>query len=250
MKLTELKTRQANGELTEAEVNAVLDTKREAEAARIALGDMLTGQQHRSIKSRPRKRQEATPAEYHGLDGKWLSYCKVATKYESHIPEQDRDDWRHDTMLELERAESRDGKPLPELRAYRIASLMIALYWRVRNRWSTKVCIFNGYPVALHCKDCPNGTGKPCAWLAVRPVARLDNEIIDEDGYRTRLLDTVASDRIEDMPDQWYDVRKLVSALPPRLAEIGCKKLERKALETKDRMYLLRYWKAHPKKLI
>ena len=250
MKLTELRTRQADGELTEAEVNAVLDTKREAEAARIALGDMLTGQQHRSIKSRPRKRQEATPAEYHGLNGKWLSYYKVATKYESHIPDQDRDDWRHDTMLELERAESRDGKPLPELKAYRIASLMIALYYRERNRFSTRVCIFNGYPVALHCKDCPNGTGKPCAWLAVRPVARLDNEIIDEEGYRTRLLDTVASDRIEDMPDQWYDVTKLVSSLPPRLAEIGCKKLERKALETKDRMYLLRYWKAHKKKLM
>jgi len=250
MKLTELRTRQANGELTEAEVNAVLDTKREAEAVKVELGDMLTGQQHRSIKSRRRSRQESTRPEYHGLNGKWLSYYKVVTKYESHIPVQDRDDWRHDTMLELERAESRDGKPLPELKAYRIASLMIALYFRNQNRYATRVCIVNGYPAEPHCQACKRHTeSKRCAWLAVRPVERLDGEIIDHEGYRVKLIDTVASDRVEDMPERWYDLKQQIQSLPPRLAEIAYKKLEGITLSETDRKYLYRYCKIEQKPL-
>jgi len=247
--MTELKSRQARGELSQSELNAVLDTRRKAAAARQELGSLLTGRK-RSIKSRPRRKPDQTKPEYRGLTGAWASYYEVVSRYESHIPAQDRDDWRHDTMLELERAESRDGKPLPALRAYRIASLMIALYYRNLNRYATRVCIVNGYATEPHCRGCHSHTeSKRCAWLAVRPVERLDGEVIDPEGYRVRLLDTVASDRVEDMPDKWYDLKKLSEALPPRLAEIAYKKLEGKALSEADRKYLYRYRKTEQKAL-
>ena len=153
-------------------------------------------------------------------------------------------------MLELERATERDGKPLPDLRAYRIASLMVALYYRNLNRYATRVCIFNGYPIEPRCRSCKRHTeSKRCAWLAVRPVERLDGEVIDPQGYRVKLIDTVASDDIHDMPERWYDLKQLTEALPPRLAEIAYKKREGKELSEADRKYLYRYRQAEKKAL-
>ena len=247
--MTELKSRQANGELSQGELDAVRETKRQSVAIRQELGSLLTGRK-RTAKSRPRRKPDQVKPEYNGLTGAWASYFDVTNRYESKIPAQDRDDWRHDTMLELERAEARDGKPLPELRAYRIASLMVALYYRNLNRYATRVCIVNGYPTEPHCRSCKRHTeSKRCAWLAVRPVERLDGEIIDPEGYRVKLLDTVASDKAEDMPDRWYDLKKLTEALPPRLAEIAYKKLEGKSLSETDRKYLYRYRKSEQKAL-
>jgi len=248
MDTTELRIRQASGELSETELQAVLVTKREAEAVRRVIGDQHD--QKRSLKSRSRRKREASIPSYQGLQGRWLLYLKVASRYESKIPAQDRDDFRHDVMLELERATERDGKPLPDLRAYRIASLMVALYYRNLNRYATRICVFSSYPVEPHCRACKNKTeGKRCAWLGIRRVERLEGQIIDSEGYRVRLLDTVASDRAEDMPERWYDLKQLSQALPLRLAEIAYKRLEGKPLEPKDKMYLQRYWKSHQKSL-
>ena len=247
--MTELKSRQARGEISEAEYNSVLDTKRKSAALRREIGNLLTGRK-RSMKSRPRLKPDQTKPDYSGLTGAWASYYDVTNRYEGKIPVQDRDDWRHDTMLELERAESRDGKPLPDLRAYRIASLMVKLYYRNLNRYAMRVCIVNGYPADTHCQACKRHTeSKRCAWLAVRPVERLDGEIIDPEGYRVKLLDTVASDRVEDMPERWYDLKQLTQALPLRIAEIAYKKLEGITLSEADRKYLYRYWQAGKKAL-
>jgi len=174
----------------------------------------------------------------------------VALAYERKVPVQDRDDLRHDIMVELERAERRDGKPLPDLRAYRIASLMVALYYRQFNRFNTRVCVRNGLPAEPHCKGCQNKSeGKRCIWLAVRPVMRLDGEVVTSDGYTIKLLDTVVTERLEDMPDRWYDLNQLKSSLPLRLVEIAYLKLEGKPLSVKDRKYLSRYRKQSQKAL-
>jgi len=208
----------------------------------------------RSIKSSRKRRQRQADGNGNGydqLDGDWLYHYKVATAYENKIPLQDREDYRHDVMIELDRATKRDGKPLPVLRAYRIASLTVALYYRSLNRFSTRVCVFNGYPTDLHCKGCQNMTKakRRCAWLAVRPVASLDGEVIDHDGYKARLLDTVATDKALDLPDRWYDLTQVRLALPLRLVEIAYRKLEGKPLSGKDRKYLCKMLKRYQKPL-
>lgn len=198
----------------------------------------------RAVKARARRKPDQTIPDYHGLTGAWLSFYNVAQAYEGKVPLQDREDIRHDIMLELDRATKRDGKPLPDLRAYRIASLTVALYYREQNRYATRVCIWNGYPQTLHCKECQNKSdSKRCIWLAVRPVADLDGEIIDQEGYRTALLDTVASADIRDMPDKWTELNELKQGLPLRLVEIAYKKREGKPLDKKDQKYLERYKK-------
>ena len=246
MTIAELK----QAELSEAEAAALLDTKQLAAEAKDKLGDLLTGHGSRSLRTRSRRKPRQTIPDYHGLEGKWASYLDVACRYERKIPAQDRDDWRHDCMLELERATVRDGKPLPDLRAYRIASLMVALYYREQNRFSTRVCVFSGSVVNLHCAGCRNKSeGNRCAWLAVRPVASLDSQVVDSEGYRVRLLDTVATDKALDLPDKWYDINQVRLGLPLRLVEIADKLDRDRPLSDKDRQYLSR-WRRQAQKAL
>lgn len=224
------------------EADDLLETKELGARAKWELGDQLTGYKPRSLKTRARRKPSPVLASYDGLEGAWASHLEVAQTYEGKLPAQDRDDFRHDCIIELDRATKRDGKPLPKLRAYRIASLMVALHYRVLHRYSTRVCVYNGYPTDTHCKACQNKSeGKRCCWLATRPVERLDGEIIDDDGYAVKLLDTVASDKIEDMPDKWTEINEVRQGLPLRLIEIAYQIREGKPLSVKDRQYLSRY---------
>ncbi|MBA7706713.1 hypothetical protein ES703_115570 [subsurface metagenome] len=78
---------------------------------------------------------------YDQLDGEWRDWLEVARKYERKVPYQDRGDMRHTIIVELHRARLRDGEPIPLLRAYRIASLMVALYWRKAKRIPTMLSL-------------------------------------------------------------------------------------------------------------
>jgi len=127
--------------LSEAESEGVKATKKLAERAKQELGELVTGHKPRSLKIRARRKPSRTIPDYHGLEGVWATYYKVAKTYEGKVPVQDRDDVGHDIMLELDRATKRDSKPLPLLRAYRIASLTVALYYRELNRFATRVCV-------------------------------------------------------------------------------------------------------------
>jgi hypothetical protein len=194
----------------------------------------------RHIKSSPkRNRRQAQTHDngYSQLDGEWLTYYKVAKTYESRVPGQDRDDIRHDIMIELDRATKRDGKPLPLLRAYRIASLTVALYWRELAKHQVKVCIYSGLPVEPHCARCSHNGQRPCPYLAFRPVKSLDDDTTDSEGNTVRLKDTVADDHAIDL-DAWLDARTWLLGCPMRLVQIANKRLEGIPLTGKDQDYL------------
>lgn len=180
---------------------------------------------------------------YNSLEGEWLDWCNTAKTYEHKVPAQDRQDIRHDIIVELHRARVRDGKPLPKLRQYRIASLTVALYWRERSRQSVKVCLYNGIATAPHCGDCqrkPNAGG--CQWQGSRPPQSIEQ--LNEAGH----FETIADDHALDL-DAWVDARVWRLGCPMRLIEIGNKRRDGIPLEPKDKMYLQRYWKSHQKSL-
>jgi len=79
------------------------------------------------------------------------------------VPAQDRGSIRHNIILELAKAKARDGKPIPTLRAYRIASLTVALYWRQTMRKPT--------------------------------MLSLNTELVNGDGDTTKLIETIADDK-------------------------------------------------------
>jgi len=187
---------------------------------------------------------------YDRLEGEWHDWLEVARRYEHKVPHQDRQDIRHDIILELYRARVRDDKPLPILRAYRIASLTVALYWRQQAKFQTRVCIYNGVAENCHCQGCSH---KPkqgrCAYQALRPIQSLDQPTTDYEGSKCRLLDTVADDKAIDL-DLQLDAGIWLLGCPMRLIEVARKKLEGKALNEKDRQYLSRYRRQTQKSLL
>lgn len=154
---------------------------------------------------------EIAEASYKHLEGDWLFYYNVAKKYEAKTKAIDRQDVRHDIMIELAKAQKRDGKELPELRAYRIASLVVALYWR----------------------------------KALKHPSMLSLEAENDDG--NALLETVADDSAIDI-EAWLDASIWLLGCPKKLIRIARKKLERQTLNEAERKYLYRYRKQYEQK--
>jgi len=194
----------------------------------------------RSFKSKSNGRKGQALAQSNGYDqlfGDWHDWLEVARKYEGKVLPQDRQDIRHDIMLELHRATIRDGKPLPQLRAYKIASLVVALYWRRLIKREIKVCVYSGLPTEPHCPSCKH---KPkerlCPYLALRPI-----ESLEQDGdNEQRLLDTIADDKAIDI-EAWMDARTWLLGCPVRLIEIASKKLDGIELTKQETRYLYNY---------
>jgi hypothetical protein len=182
---------------------------------------------------------------YDQLDGEWADWLAVAKRYEHRVPSQDRYDIRHTIIIELAKARRRDGKPIPLLRAYRIASLMIALYWRELAKHQVKVCIYNGLPTEPHCANCSHNGQRQCPYLALRAIQSLDSEL-DDDG--DKLADTIADDHAIDL-DAWLDAKTWLLGCPMKLVKIASKIKGGYKLTATDSQYLWRYHKRQQKTL-
>jgi len=154
---------------------------------------------------------------YDQLEGEWGEWLEVARKYEHRVPTQDRLDVRHNILLELYHARQRDGKPIPILRAYRIASLMVALYWRQLKRQPT--------------------------------MLSLEADIQLDEGEIVQLKDTIADDKAIDL-SAWQDAKVWLLGCPMRLVQIAHKRLNGQALTNTERQYLWRFRKQEQKKLL
>ena len=241
--------------LTQAEQRQLADTKRLAEA----IADQVPQPQvptHKPSYARATgvdlDQLRLIEQSYDQLDGEWLDWLAVARKYEGKVPSQDRYDVRHDIMIELARARARDGEPIPILRAYRIASLTVALYWRQRIQREVKVCVYNGIATEPKCSSCTHKPkGKICPYQASRPIQSLDQPIADYDGYECRLLDTIADDTaIEAVDiDAGIDASRWLLGCPMRLIEVAQKKRKGIPLNKNDQKYLERFRKQYQLKL-
>ena len=160
--------------------------------------------------------QDENPLSYNRLDGEWLKWYQVAHRFEHKVPAQDRGDIKHNIILELAKARARDGKPIPIPRAYRIASLVVALYWRQETRKPT--------------------------------MLSLNIEIDNGDGDTTELIETIADDKAIDL-SAWLDARTWLLGCPIRLVQIAHKKLAGEALNSYERLYLYRFRKREQKTL-
>ena len=160
---------------------------------------------------------ENNPLSYGRLSGEWLDWYQVAHRFERKVPAQDRGDIRHNIILELAKARARDGKTIPTPRAYRIASLVVALYWRKE-------------------------TSRPAMFS-------LNIEIEGNDGDTTELIETIADDAALDL-SAWLDAKTWLLGCPKRLVQIAHKIKNGDALGKTDRQYLWRYRKREQKTLL
>ena len=92
------------------------------------------GAKPRHIKSSSRQRQRQADHNGNGydqLEGDWLTYYKVASRFNHKAKAQDTEDLLHTIILTLAVAEQNNGhKPFTEGTIYRIASRAVADYWR------------------------------------------------------------------------------------------------------------------------
>ena len=158
------------------------------------------------------------PLSYEHLDGEWQQWYTVAHRFEKKVPQQDRGDIRHNIILELALVRRRDGdKPFSEGMMYRVASFVVADYWRKRMQKPT--------------------------------ILSLDHRIEDGDGNSTELIETVADDKAIDL-DAWLDARTWLLGCPHRLVQIAHKRLAGQPLTNREHQYLWRYRQRDQKRMI
>ena len=162
--------------------------------------------------------QDNDPLSYDRLDGEWRQWYDTAHRFERKVPAQDRGDIRHNIILELALARARDGdKPFSKAMMYRVASFVVADYWRKASRKPT--------------------------------MLSLEAEIDNGDGDTTELINTVADDRAIDV-SAWIDARTWLLGCPHRLVQIAHKKLAGQPLNNRERQYLWYYRQREQKSLI
>jgi len=184
---------------------------------------------------------------YDQLDGEWLTYYKVATKYVHKARFEDRDDLLHTIMLNLAVAGKSNGhKPDNASWMYRIASFTVAQYWR-DYYYRT-----NG----IDCGRCSNQQRKKCKRdnlygskcpRAIK-VESLQKPIVGEDGELGELGDLIADDKALDLAD-WLDIKTFLRGCPQRLIDIAEKRRDGIALNHADRLYLGKWQKRLQKRL-
>ena len=193
----------------------------------------------RHIKSSRRRKQRQVDGNgngYDSLDGDWLTYYKVASKFTHKAQAQDREDLLHDIIITLADVARNNGhKPLTEIAMCRIASVTVADYWRAQYR------LTNG----LDCGSCSKAQRQKCRsedLYSDCPKA-IKLEYLSQpitDGNLTELGELIADDRAIDL-DAWLDDKSFLQGCPQRLIAIAYKRLNGIPLDANDQKYLWRY---------
>ena len=209
-----------------------------------------TRTQARPIKSRSngRKRQaDSNGNGYDQLDGEWLTYYKVASRFSHKAKAQDREDLLHDIMIVLADVASNNGhKPLTEPAMYRVASVTVVHYWRQHYK------LTNG----LDCHNCSKAQRAKCRSedlysecpKAIKLVS-LSKPIVDSEGNLTELGELIADDKAIDL-DAWVSDSTWELGYPQRLVDIAYKLKGGYPLTNADMIYLCRYRKQEQKRLL
>jgi len=205
----------------------------------------------RHIKSRSNRRRKQPSTNGNGYDhlhGEWLTYYKVASRFNHKAKAQDTEDLLHDIILTLAVAERNNGhQPFTEAVMYRIASRSVADYWRAYYKAN------NG----LDCSSCSKAQRQKCKanyLYAECPKAikleSLNKPVIDGEGNTTELGELIADDKSLDL-DVWArDTSLWQIGYKPRLVDIAYKLKAGIPLTKTDRQYLWRFRKTEQKTLL
>ena len=204
----------------------------------------------RHIKSRShdRKRQgEPNGNGYAQLDGEWLTYYNVASRFTHKVKAEDSQDLLHDIILTLAVAERNNGhKPFTEAAMYRIASRAVADYWRAYYKAN------NG----LDCHSCSKAQRHKCkeGYLYTEcpkaiKIESLNKPILDSEGNLTELGELIADDKAMEL-DAWVSDSTWEIGYPKRLVAIAYKLKAGIPLDWKEHKYLQRYRQKEQKRLL
>jgi hypothetical protein len=200
----------------------------------------------RSIKSRANGRKRQAEPNHNGYDqltGDWLTYYKVTGYFVRHIRFDDREDWLHDTMLEMAKVKAKYepiGKPLTEAGLMRVASYQVTEYWVKQRRLTTW----------LDCGHCSKAQRQKCRSEGLYSECPKYHQLVslntkadgDGDGEPSELIEFIADDKAIDL-DAWLDARRILRGLPRPLVQIGYKRYAGIPLTASEDKYLDRFRK-------
>jgi hypothetical protein len=177
----------------------------------------------------------------------WEKYIAVADRFQHKARAQDREDLKHTIILRLAQVASSNGhKPFIEATMCRIASYVVADYWRSQYRLSK----------GLDCGSCSRTQRRKCRkdWQysecpKAMKVEYLSKPIIDDNGNITELGELIADDKAIDL-DAWVDARTFLLGFPKRLMDIAHKIDNGETLTNADTIYLCRFRKKEQIRLI
>jgi len=206
----------------------------------------------RTIKSRANGRKRQVDGNHNGydqLDGEWALYYKVTSYLVRHIHYEDRDDWLHDTMLEMAKVKAKYeliGKPLTEAGLMRVASYQVTEYWTRLRRLTTW----------LDCGNCSKEQRRKCRdedlyseCPKFHQLVSLNAEVnSDGDGEPSELIEFIADDNAIDLAD-WLDAKRILRGLPKRLILTGYKLYSGYPLTDNERKYLYKFRRNQQKSL-
>jgi hypothetical protein len=203
----------------------------------------------RSFKSRSKPRKEQANHKGNGydqLEGEWLGYYEIASKFTHKAKAEDRGDLLHDIMLTFADVERNNGhKPFTEAMMHRIASHRVAYYWRQHYKLN----------YGLDCWHCSKTQRQKCKEdflysqcpRAIR-LESLSKPITDSEGNITELGELIADDKAIDLAE-WLDIKTFLAGCPQRLIEIAEKVREGIPLNNAETIYLCRFRKREQKRL-
>lgn len=150
----------------------------------------------------------------------WNKYIKVAKRFQYKVRFEDREDIQQSIILELAKAVNKYdscGKTFGDGGLYRVASFVVADYWRKELR-------------------------KP-------PLISLNKEVEDGDGDMIQLYQLLGDDKAINV-DDWLNAKLWLYRCPERLVSIAYKKVAGYPLRNNDYNYLNRQRKKFQKSMV
>ena len=204
----------------------------------------------RNIKSSRKRKQRQANGNGNGYDrlnGKWLTYYHVASRFSHKVKVEDTEDLLHDIIVTLADVERNNGhKPFAEAMMYRIASHTVADYW------------FRHYKVnnGLDCQHCSKAQRQKCREedlyrecpKAIK-LESLSKPIVDSDGNITELGELIADDKALEL-GAWVSDSIWELGYKPRLVAIAYKLKAGLPLDKKDQKYLERFRRREQKNFL
>jgi hypothetical protein len=186
---------------------------------------------------------------YHGLNGDWALYYKVARGFVKRVKPEDRGDFLHDLLLVMAKVKAKYnlvGKPLSEAGLIRVACYEVADYWR---KWFKRN---NG----IDCSHCSQAQKRKCREedlyrecpKAIR-MESLDRVIEDGNGDSTELHEMIADDKAIDVVAR-LDARLTLQGYPHKFVGIAYKQYAGYPLTNDERAYLYRHRRKAQKRLV
>ena len=186
------------------------------------------------------------------LEGDWAVFAKIAGFFVYKVPPEDREDFLHDLMLEMDKVKAKyevKGKPLTE------ASLMVVARYELLGYWDKRRFRLYG----LNCTHCTieqrwechtSKMPSECPKGKARRLLSLDTPGKNVDGDKVTKLNELITDYKATDPtprlDAKLDARRTLQRLPKRIVKIGYKVYAGIPLETHEKKHLKHWQKLHP----